>query len=107
MRSAISTALLLAALLTTAAAPLPKKGEPAITAQTQKSGGVRPAEQLALRFDSADLDFQVLPTTQEFTAYPPVSFTCTSATRGRARALYGVFSDLLVADHSAMRAGEM
>jgi aminopeptidase N len=82
MRPALlPAALLLTALLTTAAAPLPKKGEPAITAQTQKSGGVRPAEQLALRFDSADLDFQVLPATQQlkgvatlrFTARAPVS----------------------------------
>ena len=71
----------LAALALTAAGPLPKKGEPAITAQTQRSGGPIAPEQAALRFDSADLSFEVLPeretlngvATLVFTAKAPVS----------------------------------
>ena len=71
----------LAALALTAAGPLPKKGEPAITAQTQRSGGPIAPEQAALRFDNADLSFEVLPeretlngvATLVFTAKAPVS----------------------------------
>jgi len=68
----------LAALILTAAAPLPKKGEPAITAQTQKSGGPRPAEQLALRFDDADLSFEVLPDRQRLNGIATLGFTATA-----------------------------
>ncbi len=62
----MTTRLLLAAstLALLAAAPLPKKGEPPITAQTQRSGGVLTAEQTALAFESADLAFEVLPDTE-------------------------------------------
>ncbi|TPG12401.1 M1 family metallopeptidase [Sphingomonas oligophenolica] len=57
------------------AAPLPKKGEPAITEQTQKSGGVRPAEQRALRFDTADLSFEVLPDQERLDGIATLVFT--------------------------------
>ena len=58
-----------------AAAPLPKKGEPTLTAQTQRSGGVLTPEQTALRFDSADLAFEVLPDTQSLTGVATLAFT--------------------------------
>ena len=72
---------LLPILLLVAAMPLPKKGEPPITVQTQRSGGALLPEQAALRFDSADLSFEVLPDKQAlngvatlvFTARAPVS----------------------------------
>jgi aminopeptidase N len=73
----ISRLLLLAANATAllAAAPLPKKGEPAITAQTQRSGGVLTPEQTALRFDSADLAFEVLPETESLNGVATLVFT--------------------------------
>ena len=37
------------------AATLPKKGEPPISAQTQRSGGAVDPDQAKLQFDSADL----------------------------------------------------
>ncbi|MES3109584.1 M1 family metallopeptidase [Sphingomonas aurantiaca] len=58
-----------------AAAPLPKKGEPAITAQTQRSGGVLTAEQTALTFDSADLAFEVLPESESLNGVATLVFT--------------------------------
>ena len=58
-----------------AASPLPKKGEPAITEQTQKSGGPRPADQLALKFDTADLSFEVLPKTERLSGVATLGFT--------------------------------
>jgi aminopeptidase N len=69
--------LLLAASATAllAAAPLPKKGEPAITAQTQRSGGVLTAEQTALTFDSADLAFEVLPESESLNGVATLVFT--------------------------------
>ena len=68
----------LATLALLAAAPLPKKGEPAITEQTQKSGGVRPPEQLALRFDTADLAFEVLPDQERLNGVATLGFTAKS-----------------------------
>jgi aminopeptidase N len=68
-------AFALAALALTATAPLPKKGEPSLTAQTQKSGGPRPAEQLAVQFDSADLSFEVLPDKQQLSGIATLVFT--------------------------------
>jgi len=55
--------------------PLPGKGEPPLTAQTMISGGVRPPEQLAVRFDSADLSFEVLPDTEELNGIAVLGFT--------------------------------
>ena len=68
--------LLLAALQVAA----PAKGTPPLTEQTKRSGGERPAEQLALRLDTADLSIEVLPdryrlegvATLRFTAKAPV-----------------------------------
>ncbi|WP_374942790.1 M1 family metallopeptidase [Sphingomonas sp.] len=50
-------------------------GKPPITAQTQVSGGVRPAEQLALRFDAADLAIEVLPQTKRLRGVATLTFT--------------------------------
>jgi len=74
----MKTLLVISALGLLAAAPLPKKGEPAITALTQTSGGIRPAEQLALRFDSADLTFEVLPDTETLNGVAALGFTAKS-----------------------------
>ena len=72
----MTRALLLAALLASpAAADLPKKGEPPLTRLTMLSGGVRPAEQLALQFDAADLRFEVLPQTEQLNGVATLSFT--------------------------------
>ena len=76
-QSGMIARLLLAASATAllAAAPLPKKGEPPITAQTQRSGGVLTPEQTALRFDSADLAFEVLPDTESLNGVATLVFT--------------------------------
>ncbi|MFA6115745.1 MAG: M1 family metallopeptidase [Sphingomonas sp.] len=67
--------LALAALSLTAAIDLPKKGEPAITEQTQRSGGVIDPDQAKLKFDHADLKFEVLPVTQELRGLATLTFT--------------------------------
>ena len=54
---------------------LPKKGEPAISKQTQKSGGVIDADQAKLQFDTADLKFEVLPETQTLKGVATLAFT--------------------------------
>ncbi len=56
-------------------AQLPRKGEPAITAQTQRSGGVLTPEQTALQFDHADLAFEVLPDAQRLNGVATLRFT--------------------------------
>ncbi len=56
-------ALLGCCLFLPAAAP-PTKGEPPLTAQTQKSGGPIDPDQAKLGFDAADLAFEVLPETE-------------------------------------------
>ncbi|TPG43151.1 M1 family peptidase [Sphingomonas koreensis] len=77
----MSPRLLLAAplLFTTAAgaqiAKLPAKGEPAITAQTQRSGGPIDPDQAKLQFDVADLQFEVLPETETLNGVATLSFT--------------------------------
>ena len=68
-------ALLLASAGLLTAADLPKKGEPPLTKLTMLSGGVRPAEQMALRFDAADLAFEVLPDTERLTGVATLTFT--------------------------------
>ncbi len=70
--------LALAAALQSAATTPPAKGTPPITAQTEKSGGVRPAEQLAVTFDSADLQFEVLPETYSLNGIATLGFTARS-----------------------------
>ena len=67
-------------------AQLPQKGEPAITAQTERSGGVLTPEQTALRFDHADLAFEVLPDTRTLNGVATLAFTATAiALTGRLR----------------------
>ena len=64
--------------LTAAARPadtLPGKGEPAITAQTQKSGGPIDRDQQKLTFTAADLAFEVLPETQTLRGVATLDFT--------------------------------
>ena len=57
------------------AAALPDKGEPLLTAQTQRSGGARPAEQTAVTFDHADLSFEVLPARRRLAGVATLDFT--------------------------------
>ena len=70
-----SSLLCAAPLAAQTAKPLPAKGEPPLTAQTMVSGGVRPPEQLAMRFDSADLSFEILPDTEELNGIAVLDFT--------------------------------
>ncbi|MBB4153141.1 aminopeptidase N [Sphingomonas jinjuensis] len=70
----VTRLLALAALLPLTAAA-PDKGQPALTEQTMRSGGVRPAEQTAVRFDSADLSFEVLPDQQRLNGVATLAFT--------------------------------
>ena len=70
--------LLLAAQAPRAAPKPPAKGMPAISAQTQVSGGPRPAEQLAMRFDRADLHFEVLPDRYRLQGIATLDFTATA-----------------------------
>jgi aminopeptidase N len=56
-------------------APPQAAGKPPITAQTQVSGGVRLAEQLALRFDSVDLAIEVLPVTRRLRGVATLALT--------------------------------
>lgn len=55
----MSAAIALAGIADSAAAP--RKGEPPITVQTQRSGGPINADQAKLMFDHADLSFEVFP----------------------------------------------
>jgi aminopeptidase N len=77
-RRRIGAAMLgISALLTVAAgaADLPKKGEPPLTAQTQRSGGPIDPDQAKLQFDSADLSFEVLPDTEQLRGLARLVFT--------------------------------
>jgi len=67
--------LIALALLASTAADLPKKGEPPITAQTARSGGVIDPDQAKLQFDHADLAFEVLPETETLNGVATLSFT--------------------------------
>ncbi|MDF2494723.1 M1 family metallopeptidase [Sphingomonas sp.] len=62
-------------LLIAAASSLPDKGQPPLTAQTRVSGGARPAEQTAVRFDHADLSFEVLPRQRRIRGDALLTFT--------------------------------
>lgn len=53
---------------------MPGKGEPAITAQTQKSGGEIDPDQARLSFAAADLAFEVLPETQTLRGIATLEF---------------------------------
>ena len=50
-------------------------GNPGLTAQTQRSGGSIDADQARLRFDAADLSFEVLPDRQTLNATALLNFT--------------------------------
>ena len=69
--------LLLAALIpiAAAAADAPKKGEPPLTEQTMRSGGAIDPDQAKLRFDAADLQFEVKPATYQLTGIATLTFT--------------------------------
>ncbi|HEX8485665.1 M1 family metallopeptidase [Sphingomonas sp.] len=62
------------AIFLAAAAPQ-TAGKPPITPQTQVSGGVRPAEQLALRFDAVDLAIEILPAAKRLRGVATLTFT--------------------------------
>ena len=57
------------------AASLPKKGEPPITPQTQRSGGEVDPDQAKLSFDKADLAFDVRPDKQQIKGLAVLDFT--------------------------------
>ena len=67
--------LALMALLTLAATDLPRKGEPPLTTRTMRSGGPIDVEQAKLRFDAADLAFEVLPVTEQLSGVATLTFT--------------------------------
>ena len=56
-------------------AKLPAKGEPPLTAQTQRSGGPIDPDQAKLQFDVADLRFEVIPKTETLNGIATLSFT--------------------------------
>ncbi len=62
-----------AVMLLTAAAP--RKGEPPLTAQTQRSGGVIDVDQAKLTFDSADLSFEIFPDREAIAGIATLTFT--------------------------------
>ena len=64
----------IALFLALAAAPQ-TPGKPPLTPLTQTSGGPRPAEQLALQFDSADLAIEVLPANKRLRGVATLAFT--------------------------------
>ncbi|MBY0583658.1 MAG: M1 family metallopeptidase [Sphingomonas sp.] len=66
-----------ATLLLIGAAP-PEKGLPAISEQTQRSGGPVDPRQAALRFDSADLAMEIFPDKQAIAATAILDFTTTA-----------------------------
>jgi aminopeptidase N len=72
-RASALALLLLAA--PAAAQRLPQKGEPPLTEQTQRSGGIVAPEQAALAFDTADLALEVLPATRRLEGVATLTFT--------------------------------
>ncbi len=60
-----------------AAAP-PKKGEPPLTEQTQKSGGEIDPDQAKLQFDNADLAIEIFPDRESIAATATLVFTAKS-----------------------------
>lgn len=68
-------AMAFAALFLAGATNLPNKGEPAISDQTQRSGGPIDPDQAKLQFDHADLRFEVLPETEELRGLATLRFT--------------------------------
>ena len=74
--------LALGALLAGAAAAAEQSAPaaPALTAQTQHSGGVMPAEQRRVHFDHAELHFRVDPASRSLDARARLDFTAREAT---------------------------
>lgn len=70
---------MLAAIVLLAADPLPKPGEPPLTEQTKRSGGVVDPEQAKLRFDAADLAIEVLPDKRRLAGVATLTFTAKAA----------------------------
>ncbi|WP_242182132.1 M1 family metallopeptidase [Sphingomonas sp. CARO-RG-8B-R24-01] len=70
----VSRVAALLACVSLTAATLPRKGEPPITAQTQKSGGPIDPDQAKLTFAAADLSFEVLPETQTLRGIATLDF---------------------------------
>lgn len=68
-------ALPVIALTSIAAAPLPGKGLPAISEQTQRSGGPVDPRQAALQFDAADLSFELFPDKRAIKGVAILDFT--------------------------------
>lgn len=62
-------------MLVSAAVPAPEKGQPPLTAQTQRSGGPVDPEQAALAFDHADLAIEVFPDRQSIAATATLDFS--------------------------------
>lgn len=54
---------------------IPGPGQPAITAQTARSGGPIDSDQARLRFDAADLRFEVLPGQRRLNGVATLTFT--------------------------------
>ena len=67
--------MIAALALAAATVTLPKKGEPPITAQTARSGGVIDPDQAKLTFDAADLAIEVLPDTEMLRGVATLDFT--------------------------------
>lgn len=70
---------LLLALAQAQPANLPEKGQPPISAQTQVSGGERPAEQTALAFRRAELSFEPDPTRRRLAGKAVLTFEAKAA----------------------------
>jgi aminopeptidase N len=75
LRLVAAILLLAAVLLLTGATVPPKKGEPPLTAQTMRSGGPLDPDQAKLRFDSADLAFELKPATFQLFGTATLTFT--------------------------------
>nr|WP_082190154.1 M1 family metallopeptidase [Frateuria defendens] len=58
----------------------PDPAQPPLTAQTQRSGGVMPAEQRGVHFDHAELHFAVDPAQQRLDATARLTFTASAPT---------------------------
>ena len=69
--------LSLVALLTLGASP-PKKGQPPLTPQTMRSGGALDPDQARLRFDHADLAFELKPERYQLFGTATLTFTATA-----------------------------
>ena len=69
------------ALLTAQTAPaLPDKGEPPLSERTKRSGGPIDPDQANLRFDEADLSFEVLPDRRRLNGRAALTFTTLART---------------------------